>query len=77
MIEFMNFFNEKRENFPMHMEIYYSKIVDWSINIWLKGLGPNGTDIRVINVTDIDMDLCFAKAHVELKQWFIDNQGGY
>lgn len=26
---------------------------------------------------DGDMELCFAKAHVALKEWLLENEGGY
>ena len=37
MDDFLRFFNEKVINFPMHLEIYYSKIMDWCIVITKKG----------------------------------------
>lgn len=36
MDDFLRFFNEKKDYFPMHMEIYYSKIMDWCIDIYKK-----------------------------------------
>lgn len=37
MNEFLNFFNNKRKTFPMHLEILYKKTCDWSIYIYKKG----------------------------------------
>ena len=37
MNEFLNFFNNKRKTFPMHLEILYNKTCDWSIYIYKKG----------------------------------------
>ena len=84
MNEFLKFFNEKAHNFPMHLEIYYSKIMDWCITIIKQGCAsdyPNsrrdGDDAIVVQEQDLDMELCFAKAHVALKAWLSDNAGGY
>lgn len=77
MNEFLKFFDEKVMDYPMHMQIYYSKNVDWCINVWKKGCGENGQDINIVNVESCDMELCFAKAHVQLKEWLIENEGGY
>ena len=37
----------------------------------------NGEDAVVVNVQDGDMELCFARAHVVLKDWLSENNGGY
>lgn len=77
MADFLKFFNEKAQNYPMHLNIYYSKIVDWCITIYKKGYGENGEDLKICHVQDCDMELCFASAHVELKKWLSENEGGY
>lgn len=77
MIEFLKFFDKKAKDYPMHLEIYYSKIMDWCINICKRGCGKDGGDLVITNVQSCDMELCFAKAQVELKEWLSENQGGY
>jgi hypothetical protein len=77
MGEFLKFFNEKVKDYPMHLEIYYSRIMDWCINIWKSGSGKNGGDLMIANAQSRDMELCFAKAQVKLKEWLLENQGGY
>lgn len=77
MSEFLKFFDNKVKDYPMHMEIHYSKIMDWCICIYKKGCGRNNGDLEIISVQDCDMELCFAKAQVELKEWLLENQGGY
>lgn len=77
MENFLNFFNEKRRSYPMHLEIYYSKTLDWYIHIWKKGCGADGSDVEIVNVQHCDMELCFAKAHVDLKEWLLEHEGGY
>lgn len=77
MDDFLRFFNEKVQNCPMHLKIYYSKIVDWCITIYKKGCGECSEDLIICHVQDCDMELCFAKAHVGLKEWLSRNEGGY
>ena len=43
----------------------------------LPKLRKNGEDAIVVNVQDGDMELCFARAHVALKDWLSENNGGY
>lgn len=84
MDDFLKFLNKKLKDFPMHVEITYNKICDWDIYIYKEGCArdyPNsekyGEDAIVVNVQDGDMELCFAKAHVALKDWLLENEGGY
>ena len=84
MTDFLKFFDEKTRDFPMHMEIYYSKMMDWCITIVKKGCAqdyPNahldGSDVVLVSEQDPDMELCFAKAHVALKNWLITFNAGY
>lgn len=76
MGDFLKYFNKVVRDYPMHLEIYYSKITEWSIRIWRKGCGENGKDIEIFN----DQGYCnaeylFAKAHVALVDWLSDNEG--
>lgn len=77
MSDFLKFFDKKTDNYPMHLEIYYSKIMDWCITIYKKGCGENGKDLQICHEQDCDMELCFAKAHVALKEWLCEHEGGY
>lgn len=77
MSEFLNFFNKKIAVYPMHLEIYYSKVMDWCIHVFKKGCGEKGEDIEILSVQSCDVDLCFAKAQVGLKEWLLENEGGY
>ena len=84
MNEFLKFFDDKTKDFPMHLEITYSKICDWNILIYKKGCADdypkarrNGEDVVIVDSNDCDMELCFAKAHVELKKWLLEFNGGY
>ena len=77
MNEFLKFFDKKAESYPMHLDISYSKICDWIIYIYKKGCAEVGTDIKIAYVQNGDMELCFARAQVALKEWLAENEGGY
>ena len=84
MSDFLRFVNDLRKRFPIHVEIYYSKIMDWCVRITKVGCASDypgsphdGNDAILCNVQDLDMELAFAKAHVELKEWLSDYDGGY
>lgn len=84
MNDFLIFVDELRHRFPIHVEIYYSKIMDWYITITKKGCASDypraqhiGEDVIIVEVQDSDISLCFAKAHVMLKQWLLEFEGGY
>lgn len=71
MDEFLNFFEQKAKYKPMHLEITYNKSTNWSIFV------VYGLDAVMVDVSDCDMSLAFAKAHVALKEWLIANERGY
>lgn len=77
MSDFLKFFDEKAHNYPMHLEINYSKICDWTIYVYKRGCAEDGSDLNIVVVSDCDMELCFAKAHVALKEWLLEHEGGY
>lgn len=77
MSDFLKFFAEKVRYYPMHLEVYYSKITDWSIHVWRNGTGDNGEDEEIVFVQGCDAELVFAKAQVELKEWLSEHEGGY
>ena len=77
MNEFLEFFDRKVRTYPMHLGVYYSKIMDWCINVYKAGCGENGTDLEIVRVQSCDMELCFAKAQVELKEWLSEHEGGH
>ena len=84
MSDFLRFVDELCKRTKIHVEIYYSSVCDWCIKIWKRGCAngyPNssrdGDDAIMCDVSDCDMELCFAKAHVALKEWLSENEGGY
>lgn len=77
MIEFLRFFNDKRQTRPIHLEIYNTKDIDWCIHIWQETLQENEKPFDIVYVQHCDMELCFAKAYVAFKEWLLEHEGGY
>ena len=77
MSDFLEFFDKVKNWSPMHLEIYYSKIMDWCITIYKSGCGENGEDLKICDISGPDKEYVFAKAQVELKDWLMENEGGY
>lgn len=84
MDDFLRFFDKLTKHFPVHLEIGYNKTSDYCIYIYKKGCAedyPNakhfGNDVVLVLEQDSDIELCFAKAHVALKQWLMEFEGGY
>ena len=84
MSDFLKFIDDLRHSFAIHIEIYYSKNMDWCITIYKKGCSSDyigadieGDDVIICKIQDCDMELCFAKAHVVVKEWMREFNGGY
>nr|DAO00186.1 MAG TPA: hypothetical protein [Caudoviricetes sp.] len=77
MDDFLKFFAAKVQNYPMHLEITYSKVTDWGVRVWRRGTAYDGDDEELVNVQDCDAELCFAVAQVQLKNWLLEHEGGY
>lgn len=83
MSDFLRFVDELHRRFPIHMQIYLSKIMDWCITITKKGCADDypksrrdGNDAVLCQVQDSSMEICFAKAYVALTDWLDENNGG-
>lgn len=83
MDDFLRFFREITKKYPLHLEIYYSKVMDWCISVYKKDIWNNvikdngGGEIEIVSVQDCDMELAFALAQVKLKEWMLEHEGGY
>lgn len=84
MHDFLIFVDDLKHRFPIHVEIYYSRITDWVISIRKQGCAEDypdsphdGSDAILVNESSCDMELCFARAHVALKEWLLEHDGGY
>lgn len=73
---FLKFYNEINFKNGFALNIYHSSIVDWSITVGYKASHPK-KDEAIIVIRESDMELAFAKAQVELKQWLLENKDGY
>ena len=65
------------EDYTMHLDFSYSKTCGWMLSIWKKGCGANGTDLIIYRDQDCDPNLLLAKGEVALKEWLMENNGGY
>ena len=77
MADFLRFFDKIVKRYPMHLEITYSKVTDWGVRIYRKGCAVDGSDLEIVGVQDCDMELCFAEAQVQLKNYLLNTEGGY
>ena len=84
MNDFLTFFDKLVRRFPLHLEILYNKTMDWTIYVTKRGCAKDypasnhdGEDAVLVLEQSCDMELCFAKAHVALKEWLLENNGGY
>ena len=84
MNEFLRFIEQLVKNFPVHLEITYNKTCDWQIYVYKRGCAEDypkskcvEADAILCDVQDGDMELCFARAQIALKEWLADNCGGY
>lgn len=72
MQEFLKFYDQIKNKRKWRLEIYHTSIVDWVISI-----ETMDSQNAIISVQNCDMELAFAKAQVSLKEWLLDNEGGY
>lgn len=84
MIEFLKFFDDLKDSFPLHLEITYNKHTDWGILVYKKDCAEDypdspslGRDALLVDIQGCDMELVFAQAQVELKKWLTEYRGGY
>ena len=85
MTEFLQYFDDIVGDFPMHLEIYYSKTMDWCVNVWKKacaelypGCEHKGGDAILVRVQDATAEEAGAQALRSLKAWLAryTNMGG-
>lgn len=85
MTDFLRFIEELVQRFPIHVEITYNKTCDWRIYVYKSGCASDYPDSLndgcgnaiLCSEQDCDMELCFAKAHVAVKEWLCEHEGGY
>lgn len=84
MNDFLKFIDELASHFPVHVSINYSKICDWEIYVYKKGCADDypespriDDDAILCHVQSCDVELAFAMAHVKVKEWLCEYNGGY
>jgi len=77
MNDFLKFFDEARGLEHLHLNISYSKTLDYIVQVWKMGCARDGGNIVICDVQDCDLSYCLAKAEVLLKEWLIRARGGY
>lgn len=65
------------QSHTMHFDLYYSKTMDWYLRVWKKGCGENGEDLVIIDEQNTDLSFLLATGEYELKNWLLENNGGY
>ena len=76
MHDFLKFYDSIQHGKGWALQIYHSSIVDWSISLGYKLTHPKHGE-EIFSVQHCDMKLAFAKAQVALKEWLLENEGGY
>lgn len=84
MSDFLIFIDDLVHRFPLHVSITYSKTTDWEVYIYKKNCAEeypdslkDGNDAVLCHVQSGDIEYAFAQAQVEVKNWLIENEGGY
>ena len=85
MQDFLKFIDELKRRFPIHVEIVYNRETTyWTVVVYQKGRADDypgtprhGTDAVLAYEQDLDMELCFVKAHVAVKNWLNEFNDGY
>lgn len=60
-----------------HFELYYSKIMDFCMKLYLKGFNDDGSDLIIFDEQDCDLDYLVSKCKVAYKDWLSENNNGY
>ena len=60
-----------------HIEFYYSSITDWCLTITRKRCDKDGGDAVVFDDECYDLSLLLSKAEVAVKEYCLEELGGY
>lgn len=77
MDDFLRFIDGLSSKFPIRIEISHSGVMDWCITVYKQEGDSDYKESLICHAQDSDMELCFAKAHVEVKHWMLAHVGGY
>lgn len=86
MRKFFKLMDNLVDGFPVHIEIYYSKMLDWCIKIWKEGCASDYPeseyeineekrtfDAILCDIQESDRNLCFRKAYKAVRKWLLLN----
>lgn len=74
MEEFLKFFDRNTERVPMHLEVTYNYGSGWYIEI---GVNKDGECDIIFEDSGCDIKYLFAEAQIALKDYLMENKGGY
>ena len=78
MGEFLQFFDRiVKQQQSLHLDIYYSKTLDYLVRIWQQGGAEDGSDLMICDFQHPDLDYAMTKAKYELMEWLFEVQGGF
>ena len=60
-----------------HFELYYSRIMDFCMKLYLKKYNKDNSDLVIFEEQNCDLDYLVSKCKVAYKDWLIENEGGY
>ena len=72
----LEFFENQCHNYGLTFELYYSSILDWCLTIGYKATHPKHEEV-LFDTQHCDISLVLARAEVFLKEWLLENKGGY
>jgi hypothetical protein len=75
--DFLKFFNEVAQPYGLLLSVDCNNINEWNVLIQKRIYEKDKDNIGICNIRSYDMELCFAQAQVELKNWLTENMGGY
>ena len=60
-----------------HFELYYSRIMDFCMKLYIVGYNDDNSDLIIFEEQSHDLDYLICKCKVAYKDWLIENEGGY
>lgn len=76
MKEFLEVYGRHHLRLGFNLEIYHSSITDWCITVGYKLTNPKHGE-EIVKIQESDYEYALAKAQIALKDWLLENDGGY
>lgn len=61
--------------YKFHLGLLYSSTCDWILRIYRRD--KSGKDVEIFNEQNVDIQYLISKAQVAVKDYLVDNYGGY